>query len=167
MLYIGVDLGTSSVKLLLMNEEGNVLKIVSKEYALSFPRPGWSEQNPMDWWEQSVLGLKELTMDCNKSQVAGISFGGQMHGLVILDKDDNVIRPAILWNDGRTTAETDYLNQEIGKERLSNLTGNIAFAGFTAPKILWVKKNEPENFARIDKIMLPKRLSCLSSDWCT
>lgn len=156
MLYIGIDLGTSSVKLLLMNEGGEVLKIVSKEYALSFPNPGWSEQNPMDWWEQSILGLKELTSSCDKSQISGISFGGQMHGLVILDKDDNVIRPAILWNDGRTTAETDYLNNEIGKERLSALTGNIAFAGFTAPKILWVKKNEPENFGRIDKIMLPK-----------
>ena len=156
MLYIGVDLGTSAVKLLLMKEDGTVLKIVSKEYALSFPNPGWSEQNPMDWWTQSIAGLKELTAECDKSQVAGISFGGQMHGLVLLDKDDNVIRPAILWNDGRTTAETDYLNQEIGKEKLSALTGNIAFAGFTAPKILWVKKNEPENFAKIEKIMLPK-----------
>ena len=156
MLYIGVDLGTSAVKLLLMKEDGTVLKIVSKEYALSFPNPGWSEQNPMDWWKQSIAGLKELTAECDKSQVAGISFGGQMHGLVILDKDDNVIRPAILWNDGRTTVETDYLNQEIGKEKLSALTGNIAFAGFTAPKILWVKKNEPENFAKIEKIMLPK-----------
>ena len=95
MLYIGIDLGTSSVKLLLMNEGGEVLKIVSKEYALSFPNPGWSEQNPMDWWEQSILGLKELTSSCDKSQISGISFGGQMHGLVILDKDDNVIRPAI------------------------------------------------------------------------
>ncbi len=156
MLYIGVDLGTSAVKLLLMKEDGTVLKIVSKEYALSFPNPGWSEQNPMDWWTQSIAGLKELTAECDKSQVAGISFGGQMHGLVLLDKDDNVIRPAILWNDGRTTVETDYLNQEIGKEKLSALTGNIAFAGFTAPKILWVKKNEPENFAKIEKIMLPK-----------
>ena len=117
MLYIGVDLGTSAVKLLLMKEDGTVLKIVSKEYALSFPNPGWSEQNPMDWWTQSIAGLKELTAECDKSQVAGISFGGQMHGLVLLDKDDNVIRPAILWNDGRTTAETDYLNQEIGKEK--------------------------------------------------
>lgn len=156
MFYIGVDLGTSAVKLLLMKEDGTVEKIVSKEYALSFPNPGWSEQNPADWWTQSIAGIKELTAECDKSQVAGISFGGQMHGLVILDKEDQVIRPAILWNDGRTTAETDYLNQEIGKERLSALTGNIAFAGFTAPKILWVKKNEPENFAKIEKIMLPK-----------
>lgn len=156
MFYIGIDLGTSSVKQLLMDEKGTVLHIVSKEYPLHFPNPGWSEQNPKDWWEQSIAGLKELTADYDKSKVAGISFGGQMHGLVLLDKTDQVIRPAILWNDGRTTEETQYLNQEIGKKRLSELTGNIAFAGFTAPKLLWVKKHEPENFARIDKLMLPK-----------
>ena len=156
MLYIGIDLGTSAVKLLLMNSEGEILNIVSKEYPLYFPNPGWSEQKPEDWYEQSIIGIKELLEDQDKSQVAGISFGGQMHGLVILDKDDNVIRPAILWNDGRTTEETNYLNNCIGKEKLSQYTANIAFTGFTAPKILWVKKNEPENFAKITKIMLPK-----------
>ena len=156
MLYIGVDLGTSAVKLLLMDGEGKIQKIVSREYPLSFPHPGWSEQNPEDWWEQSLEGIKELTADCDKSQVAGISFGGQMHGLVILDEKDQVIRPAILWNDGRTGKETDYLNNVIGKDKLSQYTANIAFAGFTAPKILWVKENEPENFKRIKKIMLPK-----------
>ena len=156
MLYVGIDLGTSAVKLLLMNEKGEIQKIVSKEYPLYFPHPGWSEQNPEDWYEQSLAGLKELLADCDKSQVAGISFGGQMHGLVILDDKDQVIRPAILWNDGRTTEETDYLNQVIGKEKLSAYTANIAFAGFTAPKILWVKNKEPENFAKIKKIMLPK-----------
>lgn len=156
MLYIGVDLGTSAVKLLLMNEKGEIQKIVSKEYPLFFPHPGWSEQNPEDWYEKSIEGIKELTADCDKSQVAGISFGGQMHGLVMLDKEDQVIRPAILWNDGRTTKETDYLNDVIGKDKLSQYTANIAFAGFTAPKILWVKENETENFAKIEKIMLPK-----------
>ena len=156
MLYIGIDLGTSAVKLLLMDETGKVLNIVSKEYPLSFPQPGWSEQNPSDWWTQSKAGLKELTAGMNKNDVAGISFGGQMHGLVVLDENDEVIRPAILWNDGRTQKETDYLNNEIGKEKLSKLTGNIAFAGFTAPKILWLKANEPQNFAKIKKIMLPK-----------
>ena len=156
MLYIGVDLGTSAVKLLLMDEKGNVKNIVSKEYPLSFPKPGWSEQNPSDWYKQTIEGIAELILDCDKTQVAGISFGGQMHGLVILDKNDQVIRPAILWNDGRTVEECDYLNDVIGKEKLSQYTANIAFAGFTAPKLLWVKKNEPENFAKIDKIMLPK-----------
>lgn len=156
MLYIGVDLGTSAVKLLLMDENGRIHNIVSKEYDLSFPHPGWSEQAPEDWYAQSVAGIIELTKDCDKSRVAGISFGGQMHGLVVLDKNDNVIRPAILWNDGRTTKETDYLNHVIGKDKLSEYTANIAFAGFTAPKILWMKENEPENFAKIEKIMLPK-----------
>ena len=156
MLYIGVDLGTSAVKLLLMEGSGKIERIVSREYPLSFPHPGWSEQSPEDWYTQTMDGLKELLSECDKSQVAGISFGGQMHGLVILDSDDNVIRPAILWNDGRTTEETDYLNDVIGKNKLSEYTANIAFAGFTAPKILWVKNKEPENFAKIAKIMLPK-----------
>ena len=156
MLYIGVDLGTSAVKLLLMDGEGKILNIVSKEYPLYFPHPGWSEQKPEDWYEQSIAGIKELIADFDKSQVAGISFGGQMHGLVILDEKDQVIRPAILWNDGRTTEECDYLNNVIGKDKLSEYTANISFTGFTAPKILWVKNKEPENFARIKKIMLPK-----------
>lgn len=156
MLYIGVDLGTSAVKLLLMDGSGKIEKIVSREYPLSFPHPGWSEQRPQDWWSATVDGIKELTDGYDKADVAGISFGGQMHGLVILDSDDNVIRPAILWNDGRTTEEVDYLNNVIGKDKLSQYTANIAFAGFTAPKLLWVAKNEPGNFARIEKIMLPK-----------
>lgn len=169
MLYIGVDLGTSAVKLLLMDEEGKIHNIVSKEYPLSFPHPGWSEQNPEDWYVQSVEGIKELISDCDKSQVAGISFGGQMHGLVALDEKDQVIRPAILWNDGRTTKETDYLNEVIGKDKLSEYTANIAFAGFTAPKILWLKENEPENYAKMSKIMLPKDYLayCLSGVHCT
>lgn len=154
--YIGIDLGTSAVKLLLMEGNGKIIKIVSREYPLCFPKPGWSEQNPYDWFTQSMDGLKELLEESDKSQVAGISFGGQMHGLVALDEKDEVIRPAILWNDGRTTEECDYLNRVIGKEKLSAYTANISFTGFTAPKVLWMKKNEPENFARISKIMLPK-----------
>ena len=156
MLYIGVDLGTSAVKLLLMQADGMIKKMVSKEYPLSFPKPGWSEQNPSDWWQACVAGIRELTADADRSQVAGISFGGQMHGLVALDDKDEVIRPAILWNDGRTTKETNYLNETIGKEKLSRYTANIAFAGFTAPKLLWMKKQEPELFQKIAKIMLPK-----------
>ena len=169
MLYIGVDLGTSAVKLLLMNEKGNIQKIVSREYPIFFPNPGWSEQRPEDWYTQSIEGIKELTAECDKSQVAGISFGGQMHGLVALDKDDQVIRLAILWNDGRTGKQTDYLNQVIGKDKLSRYTANIAFAGFTAPKILWMKENEPENYAKIAKIMLPKDYLAyrLSGTFCT
>lgn len=169
MLYIGVDLGTSAVKLLLMDEKGTIQKTVSKEYPLYFPHPGWSEQNPQDWFEQSLAGIRELTEECEKEKVAGISFGGQMHGLVALDSEDQVIRPAILWNDGRTGRETEYLNEVIGKERLTAYTANIAFAGFTAPKILWMKKNEPENYKKIAKIMLPKDYLAyrLSGSFCT
>lgn len=169
MLYIGIDLGTSAVKLLLMDGEGKIHKIVSKEYPLYFPHPGWSEQNPKDWYEKTIEGMEELLSETDRAQVAGISFGGQMHGLVALDKEDKVIRPAILWNDGRTGKETDYLNEVIGKEKLSEYTANIAFAGFTAPKLLWMRENEPENFAKIAKIMLPKDYLayCLSGVHCT
>ena len=169
MYFIGVDLGTSAVKLLLMEESGKICNIVSKEYPLFFPHPGWSEQNPEDWYTQSMAGMKELTEGIDRSQVAGISFGGQMHGLVTLDDQDQVIRPAILWNDGRTSEETDYLNNVIGKDKLSQYTANIAFAGFTAPKILWMKKNEPEKFAKVVKIMLPKDYLAyrLSGSFCT
>ena len=155
MYYIGVDLGTSALKLVMMNGNGELVKTVSKEYPLYFPHSGWSEQKPEDWFIAVKEGLKEVAAGLD-DKIGGISFGGQMHGLVILDKDDNVLRPAILWNDGRSTGETDYLNNVIGKEKLSKLTANIAFAGFTAPKILWVKNNEPEIFAKISKIMLPK-----------
>lgn len=155
-LYIGVDLGTSAVKLLLMDEQGQIKNVVSKEYPLEFPQPGWSQQNPEDWRKAILEGIGELLTGFRGTDVAGIGCGGQMHGLVILDENDHVIRPAILWNDGRTAKQVDHLNNEIGKEMLSQLTANIAFAGFTAPKILWVKENEPENFNKIAKIMLPK-----------
>ena len=157
MLYIGVDLGTSAVKLLLMDGEGKILNIVSREYPLSFPHPGWSEQDPADWLRATVDGIRALTKGFDKNAIAGIGCGGQMHGLVVLDEDDRVLRPAILWNDGRTAEETDWLNNEIGKARLSELTANIAFAGFTAPKLLWMRKHEPELFARIRRIMLPMK----------
>ncbi len=154
--YIGVDLGTSAVKLLLVDEKGAILNTVTKEYPLIFPQPGWSEQEPAEWWRACTEGIRALLDGFDASRVAAIGCGGQMHGLVVLDGADEVIRPAILWNDGRTGAEVDFLNNEIGKARLSELTANIAFAGFTAPKLLWMKKNEPELFARIARIMLPK-----------
>ncbi|MBR4470529.1 MAG: xylulokinase [Erysipelotrichaceae bacterium] len=154
--YIGIDLGTSAVKLLLVSEEGKILNSASKEYPLSFPKPGWSEQDPEDWIRAIKEGLKELLKDSDPKEVKAIGCGGQMHGLVVLDENDEVIRPCILWNDGRTQKQTDWLNDVIGKEKLSEYTANIAFAGFTAPKILWMKENEAEKFEKIDKIMLPK-----------
>ena len=156
MLYIGIDLGTSAAKLLLMDETGGIQNIVTKEYPLEFPQPGWSQQNPEDWVRAIEEGIPELLSGSDASQVSGIGAGGQMHGLVVLDEEDNVIRPAILWNDGRTAEQVEYLNNEIGKEKLSGYTANIAFAGFTAPKLLWMKQEEPELFAKIAKIMLPK-----------
>ncbi len=154
--YIGIDLGTSSVKLLLVAEDGTILNSVTQTYKVSYPRDGWSEQNPEDWYSGVIGGIMRLMVGQDKSAVKGLGVGGQMHGLVVLDKDDKVIRPCILWNDGRTQKQTDYLNDVIGRDVLSARTANIAFAGFTAPKILWLKENEPENFNRIDKIMLPK-----------
>ena len=156
MYYIGVDLGTSAVKLLLVDETGEIVNSASREYPLYFPENGWSEQSPEDWIKGVESGLEELLNSFDASLVSGLSVGGQMHGLVVLDEQDNVIRPAILWNDGRTEKQTQYLNDVIGKDKLSEYTANIAFAGFTAPKILWMKENEPELFARIAKIMLPK-----------
>ena len=153
---IGIDLGTSAVKLLLMEEDGTVKKIVSRTYPISFPRPGWSEQNPEDWWQATVEGIQALTEGVDKTQIAGIGAGGQMHGLVALDREDRVIRPAILWNDGRTARQVEYLNETVGRDFLSRHTANIAFAGFTAPKLLWMREQEPENFRKICKIMLPK-----------
>ena len=154
-LYIGIDLGTSSLKGLLVNEEGEILRTASSDYEVYYPENGWSEQNPADWVKAMDCVLAELSRD-HEQEIRGISFGGQMHGLVALDGDGEVIRPCILWNDGRTEAQTSWLNNAVGKEKLSSLTGNIAFAGFTAPKLLWMKEKEPENFARIRKIMLPK-----------
>ena len=148
--YIGIDLGTSSCKGILTDPTGAVLCEHSVSYDVSYPAPGYSEQNPLDWYNAAVEILDVLS-EGRKEEIRGIGIAGQMHGLVMLDENDNVIRPAILWNDGRTEKETAYLNS-LGC--LPAYTANIAFAGFTAPKILWVKENEPENFAKAKKICL-------------
>ena len=153
---IGIDLGTSALKLLLMDDAGSVLRTITEEYPISYPKPGWSEQNPSDWWDAVVRGMPKLLEGYDASDVAAIGCAGQMHGLVALDDADTVLRPAILWNDGRTGKEVEYLNTTIGRDTLGELTGNIAFAGFTAPKILWMRENEPELFERIARLMLPK-----------
>ena len=153
--YIGLDIGTSSVKAVLISEN-RIERTVSADYPISFPENGWAEQNPEDWYNKTVELLKKLAAEYPASDIKAVSFSGQMHGLVILDKEDKVIRPAILWNDGRSELETDYLNNKVGRKFLLEHTGNIAFAGFTAPKLLWVYNNEPENFKKTAKIMLPK-----------
>ena len=156
MFYIGIDLGTSACKMILADEKGNVLDTVSEEYPIYYPKTGWSEQNPTDWWNACLSGMEKLTANTDKTLIKGIGIAGQMHGLVVLDENDEVIRPAILWNDSRTAKQVDFLNETVGKKTVSDCTGNIAFAGFTAPKLLWMKENEPELFAKISKIMLPK-----------
>ncbi len=155
MYYIGIDLGTSAVKGILCDENGAVLRENSKTYPVFYPCDGWSEQNPEDWFFAVNYLIDELS-DGVEEKIAALSVGGQMHGLVVLDENDNVVRPCILWNDGRTEKQTRYLNEVVGKEFLSENTANIAFAGFTAPKLLWIEENEPENFKKIRKIMLPK-----------
>ena len=156
MLYIGVDLGTTTARLLLMDEEGDVRRTIAKAYPLYFPQPGWCEQDPSVWWAAVSMGIRELVRGYDVSQVAGIGVAGQMHALVALDADDKPVCPAILWNDSRAQFQSDYLNNEVGRRWLSAKTGNVSYPGFTAPKLLWLREEEPQNFARIDKLMLPK-----------
>ena len=169
MYFIGIDLGTSAVKMLLMRDDGKIVNSVTKSYPISFPYTGWSEQNPEDWLRETKRGLIELMAEYPKEELVGISFGGQMHGLVVLDENDRVIRPAILWNDGRSSEETEFLNTNVGRKVISERTANIAFAGFTLPKILWMKKHEPDLFSKIRRIMLPKDylIYMLSGEFCT
>jgi xylulokinase len=148
---IGIDVGTSAVKAIAVSADGEVLARREVAYPLSTPRPGWSEQNAEDWWRATEQALDGLAGD-----VAGIGLSGQMHGLVTLDSADAVIRPAILWNDQRTGEECAEIESRIGLERLIELTGNRALTGFTAPKLLWLRTHEPDNYGRIAHVMLPK-----------
>ncbi len=149
-LVVGIDVGTSGLKAIALSESGAVVGRAERSYPLSTPQLGWSEQDPDHWVSAARDALAELP------EPEGIGFSGQMHGLVPLDADDNVIRPAILWNDGRTTAECREIEATIGLERLIALTGNRALEGYTAPKLLWLRHHEPESYARIDSILLPK-----------
>src|SRR5918995_3798784 len=149
---IGLDVGTSSVKGIAVAPDGEVLAVEESEYPLSIPRPGWAEQDPEDWWRATQEVLEALGRD----DAAGIGLTGQMHGLVALDEADAVIRPAILWNDGRTGAECEEIEATLGLERLVELTGNRALPGFTAPKLLWLRRHEPETYSRIAHVLLPK-----------
>jgi xylulokinase len=147
---VGIDVGTSGVKALALSESGEVVGRAEREYPLSTPRPGWAEQDPEDWWRASEAALEEL------GDRDGLGFSGQMHGLVVLDEHDRVIRPAILWNDQRTAAECAEIEERVGLERLIELTGNRALTGFTAPKLLWLRRHEPDAYARIRHVLLPK-----------
>ncbi|GAE91975.1 xylulose kinase [Gracilibacillus boraciitolerans JCM 21714] len=155
---IGVDLGTSAVKLLLVDKSGEVVKEVSKDYPLIQEKTGYSEQKPEDWVKQTVAGLKELVQqfDGDVTEIEGLSFAGQMHGLVLLDNNNQPLRNAILWNDTRTTAQCQEIYDKVGKDKFIGITKNLALEGFTLPKILWVKEHEPEIFAKATAFVLPK-----------
>ncbi|MGZ4399236.1 MAG: xylulokinase [Gaiellaceae bacterium] len=148
---VGLDVGTSGVKALAISPSGEILAKAEEEYPLSIPRPGWAEQDPEDWWRASERALARLGR-----RPSAIGLSGQMHGLVCLDGEGRVLRPAILWNDQRTGAECAEIEAQLGLDRLVALTGNRALAGFTAPKLLWLRRHEPETYARIARIMLPK-----------
>ncbi|HYZ47207.1 MAG TPA: xylulokinase [Actinomycetota bacterium] len=145
-------MGTTSVKALAVSPEGDVLRQTEESYPLSTPRPGWAEQDPEDWWRATSVALERLELD----EIAGIGLSGQMHGLVVLDGEDRVLRPAILWNDQRTARQCDEIEERLGRERLVRLTGNRALTGFTAPKLLWLRDNEPQLYERLDSVLLPK-----------
>jgi xylulokinase len=150
---IGLDVGTTGVKAIALSDAGEVRATATRGYALSTPRAGWAEQDPEDWWAAAESALEEVAAG---REVAGIGLSGQMHGLVVVDESGAVIRPAILWNDQRTAAECGEIEERIGLERLVELTGNRALTGFTAPKLLWLRRHEPDAYARIARIMLPK-----------
>jgi xylulokinase len=148
---VGLDVGTTAVKAVALSRDGEVLGVAEEEYPLSLPQPGWAEQDPEDWWRATERALAALGVD----QVS-LGLTGQMHGLVLLDESDRVLRPAILWNDQRTAAECEEIEQAVGRERLLELTGNRALTGFTAPKLLWVRRHEPEVWAQARHVLLPK-----------
>ena len=153
---IGLDIGTSSVKALIVSSSGEVLKVCSPEYPFQTTKPLWAETDPEVWWEATKKAVRALLDEVDPSSIGGIGLTGQMHGLVVLDGKGEVLRPCIMWNDQRSFAECEQMTSIIGEEEILRITGNPVLAGFTAPKILWLQKNEPDIFARIDKIILPK-----------
>ncbi|MCA1900544.1 MAG: xylulokinase [Chloroflexi bacterium] len=158
MYFIGIDASTTATKALLMDKNGKVLGVASNEYSFETPRPLWSEQSPALWWDAAAASVRQVmkTTGADASSVKGIGLTGQMHGLVLLDENGEVLRPAILWNDQRTAAQCDEIRRRLGKEQFIQITGNDALTGFTAPKILWVQENEPEVWKRARHILLPK-----------
>jgi xylulokinase len=156
--FLGIDSSTTATKALLMDEDGRVVSIGRSEYGFETPKPLWSEQSPESWWLATVDAIKQALAEAeiDGASVRALGMTGQMHGLVLLDKAGEVLRPAILWNDQRTQAECDEIRELVGRDRLISVTGNDALTGFTAPKILWVARNEPEIYENIDRVLLPK-----------
>jgi xylulokinase len=156
--FLGLDISTTGSKALLVDENGVVVATASSPHTLQNPRPLWSEQNPSEWWRAASISIRSVLEKASigGERVAAVGLTGQMHGLVLLDAKGNVLRPAILWNDQRTQSQCDEIYQRIGRERFIQITGNVALTGFTAPKILWVKENEPNVYAKAKHILLPK-----------
>ena len=158
-IYLGIDVGTSGTKTLAMREDGKILASATEEYPISHPKPGWSEQDPEDWWQATIKSIRRVLKDSKTkaAEVKGIGLSGQMHGSVFLDKNGAVIRPALLWNDQRTAAECDEIESRAGgRAALIEMVANPALTGFTAPKILWLRNHEPRNYGRVRKVLLPK-----------
>ncbi|PSW10280.1 xylulokinase [Photobacterium rosenbergii] len=153
-MFIGIDLGTSGVKAIVLDESGKILASKTVALTVSRPKPLWSEQNPAHWWQATCEAIDGLSAQQDLSKVKAIGLAGQMHGATLLDKNGEILRPAILWNDGRCQQECEQLEASVPNSR--NITGNLMMPGFTAPKLLWVKHNEPELFDRVDKVLLPK-----------
>ena len=155
---IGIDVGTTGAKTILIDEQGNLVASFLEEYPLHTPRPKWAEQDPADWWRATVNSIKNVLAQSKvkPDDVKGLGLSGQMHGLVLIDKDHNVLRPAILWCDVRTTEQCRYITEKVGKDLLVRSTCNPALEGFTAPKVIWVRDNEPEIYEKAFKMMLPK-----------
>lgn len=155
---MGVDVGTTGTKTLLCNEEGEILARSLEEYPLSTPQPNWAEQDPEDWWKATVASIRKVIKDSgvDSRDIRGLGLSGQMHGAVIIDKDYQVLRPCILWCDQRTADQCCYITEKIGRKRLIELVSNPALTGFTAPKIVWIRENEPQIYEKVHKILLPK-----------
>ncbi len=156
--FLGIDTSTTSSKALLIDESGTVIAVASSPHTLQTPRPLWSEQDPHEWWDAVSASIRSVLEKAGigGERIAAVGLTGQMHGLVLLDETGNVLRPAILWNDQRTQSQCDEIHQIIGKEKFIQITGNVALTGFTAPKILWVKENEPDVYAKAKHVLLPK-----------
>jgi len=155
---LGIDVGTSGVKVVLVDAGGTVAGSVTEEYPLSTPQPLWSEQNPEDWWDGTRRALGRIVRETgvDAASIAGLGLTGQMHGAVFLDAHDRVIRPAMLWNDGRTAAQCAEITERVGEARLLQIAGNPALTGFQAPKVLWLREHEPEAYGRMAHLLLPK-----------
>src|SRR5256886_1042704 len=152
---LGLDIGTSGARAIAIDLAGNVLVAATKEYPLATPRPGWTEQEPEDWWAASQAVLRRVVSECGQPPLA-LGLTGQMHGAVFLDESDHVIRPALLWNDQRTHRQCQEITDKVGMQRLVEITGNPALTGFQAPKILWLRDEEPAAFSRLHRVLLPK-----------